>query len=48
MALLSTKDFNSVVEFSKKIKKLIVITRGENGAMAIHDNKVEESKAKKI
>ena len=46
MALLSTKDFNSVVEF--KIKKLIVITRGENGAMAIHDNKVEESKAKKI
>ena len=47
MALLSTKDFNSVVEFSKKIKKLIVITRGENGAMAIHDNKVEESKAKK-
>ena len=40
MALIKTKNFKDVIEFAKKIKKLIVITRGENGAMAIHDNKL--------
>ena len=31
----------------KKIKKLIVITRGENGALAIHNDKFVECDAKK-
>ena len=31
MSLLDVKKFEDVIEFSKKIKKLIVITRGEKG-----------------
>ena len=33
MSLINTKDFNDVIEFSKQLKKLLVITRGEKGAM---------------
>ncbi len=47
MGLIGTNNFHDVVEFSKKIKKLIVITRGENGAIAIHNDKIEECNAKK-
>ena len=34
MALIKAKEFQDVVTFAKKIKKLIVVTRGENGALA--------------
>ena len=34
MALIGAKNFKDVIEFCKKIKKLL-ITRGENGAVAI-------------
>ena len=47
ISLINSKDFSEVVEFAKKIKKLIIITRGENGAIAIHDDNVVESSAKK-
>ena len=47
IAMINAKDFREVVEFAKKIKKLIIITRGENGAIAIHDDNVVESSAKK-
>ena len=47
MALTETKNFKDVVEFAKKVKKLIVITRGENGACAVKDNQMIECKAKK-
>ena len=47
MALLGTKSFNDVVTFANKIKKLIIITRGDKGAIAIHNNKIEECIAKK-
>tara|TARA_Y200000002_G_scaffold334250_1_gene301112 strand:- start:999 stop:1925 length:927 start_codon:yes stop_codon:yes gene_type:complete len=47
IALINAKDFSEVVEFAKKIKKLIIITRGENGAIAIHDDNVVECYAKK-
>ena len=40
MALIGAKNFKDVVEFAKKIKKLIVITRGENGAIAIQNDKL--------
>ena len=33
-----------IIEFSKKLKKLLVITRGEKGAIAIQENEVEECK----
>ena len=35
------------LNLQKKIKRLIVITRGANGAIAIHDNKTVECSAKK-
>ena len=47
MALIDAKSFEQVVEFSKNIKKLVVITRGENGAVAIENNQVVECSAKK-
>ena len=47
MSLIEAKNFNEVIEFSKKIKKLVVITRGSNGAIAIKNNQVIECSAKK-
>merc|ERR1712159_843408 len=34
-SLINAKKFEEVIDFSKKLKKLIVLTRGENGAIAI-------------
>ena len=45
MGLINTKKFNEVIEFAKKTKKLIVITRGKDGAIAIHSNKIAECDA---
>ena len=47
MSLINTKDFNNVIEFSKKIKKLLVITRGEKGAIAIKGDEIVECEAQK-
>ena len=47
MSLIDTKDFNKVIEFSKKIKKLLVITRGEKGAIAIKEDEIVECEAHK-
>ena len=47
MGLIGTNKFSDVIEFSKKIKKLMVITRGENGAIAIHNDTIEECSTKK-
>ena len=47
MALIGAKNFKDVVEFAKKIKKLIVITRGENGAVAIQNDQFVECSARK-
>ena len=46
MGLINTNNFNDVIEFGKKIKKTIVVTRGEKGAIAIQNDMVEECKAK--
>ncbi len=45
-ALIEAKNFEDVIAFAKKIKKLMVITRGSNGAVAIQDNQVVECNAK--
>ncbi len=45
MGLINTKKFNEVIEFAKETKKLIVITRGKDGAIAIHSNKIAECDA---
>ena len=47
MSLINTKKFNEVIEFSKKLGKLIVVTRGENGSIAIKNDEVVECKAKR-
>ena len=36
-----------MIAFSKRVNKLIVITRGEKGALAIKNNEVVECPAKK-
>ena len=47
MSLIDAKKIEDVIEFSKKIKKLVVVTRGEKGAIAIKNEKVVECLAKK-
>ena len=46
MSLIDTKNFEEVINFAKEINKLIVITRGEKGALAVNQNKVVECTAK--
>lgn len=46
MSLIDAKKFEDIIDFSKKINKLIVITRGEKGALAIKGNEVVECLAK--
>ena len=48
MSLINAKDFNEVISFAKKIEKLIIVTRGEKGALAINGQKITECDAKKI
>ena len=45
MSLINSKKFEDVIEFSKKIRKLVVITRGEKGALAVKNNEVFETTA---
>jgi len=42
-SLIEAKDFNEVINFSKQLKKLIVVTRGEKGAVAIQGEEVIET-----
>jgi len=41
-SLINAKNFNEVISFCKKLKKLIVVTRGKAGAIAIQDNEAVE------
>tara|TARA_A100001015_G_scaffold3024_1_gene4063 strand:+ start:790 stop:1722 length:933 start_codon:yes stop_codon:yes gene_type:complete len=47
MSLIDVKKFEDVVDFAKKINKLLVITRGDKGAVAISNNEVRECSAEK-
>ena len=47
MSLIDVKKFDDVINFAKEINKLIVITRGEKGAVAISKNEVVECSANK-
>ena len=42
-SLIDAKDFEEVVNFSKKLNRLVVITRGEKGAVAINGDEIFES-----
>ena len=43
MSLIDTKNFKDVINFSKETNKLIVITRGDKGAMSICGDEVNEN-----
>ena len=47
LSLIDTKNFNEVVSFGKKLGKVIVITRGEKGSIAIYNDEVVECNIKK-
>ena len=47
LSLIDSKNFEEVITFGKQIKKLIVITRGEKGSVAINGNNVYECDSKK-
>jgi len=42
MSLIDAKNFDEVISFSKNLKKLIVLTRGEKGSIAINGDEVVE------
>ena len=42
ISLIDAKSFDEVINFSKQLGKLIVLTRGENGAIAIKKDEVVE------
>ena len=46
LSLVNTNSFGDVISFSKRIRKEIVITRGDKGAIAINGDQVYEQKAK--
>jgi len=46
-SLIEAKKFEEVINFSKLLNKLLIITRGEKGAIAINGNEVVESDIQK-
>ena len=46
-SLINANNFEEVINFSKEINKLIIITRGEKGSVAIQSNKVFECNIQK-
>jgi len=47
LSLINAKNFDEVISFSKQLGKLIVITRGEKGSIAIKNNELVECEIKK-
>ena len=47
MSLLNTENITDLIQQAKDMKKLIVITRGEKGSLAINGDKVVECAAHK-
>ena len=47
ISLTEAKNFDEVINFSKQLNKLVVITRGEKGAVAVNGDEVVESDIKK-
>ena len=47
MSLINTNNFDEVINFAKEVHKLIIVTRGEKGAVSIKGNSVTETGIKK-
>ena len=46
-SLIEAKNFDEVIRFSKQLNKLVIVTRGEKGAVAVNGEEVIESDVKK-
>lgn len=47
LSLINGRSINDAISFGKELNKNIIITRGENGSIAIKDKEITEYKAKK-
>jgi sugar/nucleoside kinase (ribokinase family) len=47
LSLISSKSFNDAISYAKSLNKIMVITRGEKGAISINDGKTFEFPAQK-
>ena len=47
MSLIDVRKFNDVINFAKEVNRLIVITRGDKGAIAINKSEIVECAANK-
>ena len=47
LSLIDAKNFHEVISFGKELGKLLVITRGEKGSIAIQKNEVVECESRK-
>ena len=47
LSLINTNNFDEVISFGKQLGKLLIITRGEKGSVAIQKNEVVECDSKK-
>ena len=45
-SLINTKSFTEVIEFGKQLGKLLIITRGEKGSIAIKNQEIVECQSK--
>ncbi|MDB2363098.1 adenosine kinase [Candidatus Pelagibacter bacterium] len=46
-SLIDAKNFSEVIDFSKQLNKLVVVTRGEKGAVAVNGDEVVENNIQK-
>ena len=46
-SLIEAKNFDEVINFSKQLNKLVVVTRGEKGAIAVNGQEVIETDVQK-
>ena len=47
ISLIGAKNFSEIINFSKQLNKLIIVTRGEKGAVAVNGNEVIENSIQK-
>ena len=47
MALIDVNKFDDVINFAREMRKLVIITRGEKGSIAINESEIVECSAKK-
>ena len=47
ISLINAKNFQDVITFGQQLKKILVITRGAKGSIAIHNNEIFECESEK-